>query len=395
MVDVNLTSQPNQPTVAASANLCLESFQIVSSWTHMSILGSSRGLVNGKHPKPNASSVLDEAPGQCFGDIAIEISHLNKMSNLIRRASKETQILQASVFQIKDDDGNDVEPLLLLHFKRHIGDRFSTISDTIQQRLAHAMLLRRKRILYRRNRQGNVAIQLQETAPKVSISFPDSPPTIPSAQGNLRRDYRQSAGLATPMIAPSQIKSATTLQPDKFKVAALSPAAVSTTETVALGNHEFLNFPLPPGLTLKRKYEQLKSQRLADHQAELNKLKELYATLDSYENSTLIMDIAEKIAEAIISAKEKLKDILKADLQAIGEITCPYCFYALPSEETLTYVYSRTVIDRTNFIVIAMNGSTIYTSTVSAGAALLTASSVQFRPTKSIFDTCGKPTTLD
>ncbi|RFU80041.1 serine threonine phosphatase [Trichoderma arundinaceum] len=367
MADASTASEPNKQTVAVSVNHCLESFQqclLRASYVHprelslvedqvarfstwmrgigvfapgrasmdhrlryapevqsvaiglleslnYRIQSCSKALdVLARDLAANISSAPNETIGRSFGEIAVEISHLNKMSNMIRRASKETQILKAGDFRIKDDEGNDVEPLLLLHFARHIGDRFPNISDTLQQRLANAMLLRRKRILQRRYRQGNAAIQLEETATKVSISFPDSRQPGTSTQGNLLQKVDYDTGKTKAMIAPSLIKSATTLQPNKFKAAASSPSVVSATETVALGNHETLNFPPAPGLASKRKYEQLKSKRLAAHQAEIHKLDELCATLDSTDEKAAL-SMSQKIAEDRISAEEKLKDILK------------------------------------------------------------------------------------
>ncbi|KAH8586928.1 hypothetical protein B0O99DRAFT_695020 [Bisporella sp. PMI_857] len=373
MTDADTASEPKRSTVAASANQCLESFQQCllrassvhprelsmvedqvarfSTWTtgigvfalgrasmdhrlryapevHSVVTGLLESLnyrirtysdvldIIVESPATNTLGIPREALERCFGDIATEISRLNKMSNTIQRASKEAQILKASDFRIKDDDGYDVEPLLLGHFERYIRDRFPNISNTIQERLACAMLLRRKRILYRRHRQGKMAPRPQKEVLKASIILPAARPTVPLAQGNPQQDDGQVVAVAATTVVPSQIKSATTLLPEKFKTAASSPSVISASKTVALGNHEALNFPPAPGLAAKRKYEQLKSQRLAVHQTVLDEL-ELCATKDSY----------------IASIEAKLKDTLKSDLQAIGEITCPYCLYALPAEE--------------------------------------------------------------
>lgn len=261
------------------------------------------------------------------------------MSNMIRRASKETQMLKTKDFRIKDEDGNIVEPLLLDHFKRHIGDRFPTISDTIQQRLAEAMILRRRRILYRRQRQGNAAVQLQKITSKVSNILPGLEPIVPSAQANLPQQDNQNVTQAFPTFAPSQIKSATTLQPDKFKMAVSSPSVVSATVTIALGSHETLNFPVAPGTNAKRKYERLKEQRLKAYNDALNTLEEIRPNVDPSDVQTVDEDTLEKIGHKKLSAIARLsvqtshKNILKSDLEAVGEITCPYCFYALPAEE--------------------------------------------------------------
>ncbi|KAH6981610.1 hypothetical protein BKA56DRAFT_731124 [Ilyonectria sp. MPI-CAGE-AT-0026] len=365
MTDAHETLEPKVPTVAASANECLESFQQCllrassihprelsmvedqvarfSTWaTGIGVFAPERasmdhrlryapevqgvvaGLLEslnyrirtcsdvlcalGNSPATNARSVTNERLERSFVDIATEISRLNKISNTIRSASKEAQIIKASDFQIIDD-GNNVEPLLLGHFEHYIGDRFPNISESIQKRLARAMLLRRKRILHRRSRQGNTAIRPQKAVPEASITLPAAQPTVPSAEGNPKQDNGQIAAVAATIIAPSQIKSATTLAPNKFKIASSSPSIVSASKTVALANHEALVFPPAPGLAAKRKYEKLKSQRVADYCHEI------------------------ELEEINSDGAEKLGELLKSDVQAIGEITCPYCLYALPAQE--------------------------------------------------------------
>ncbi|KAL6364387.1 hypothetical protein LRP88_01787 [Fusarium phalaenopsidis] len=59
-------------------------------------------------------------------------------------------------------------------------------------------------------------------------------------------------------------------------------------------------YPPAPGFAAKRRYEKLRSQRMA---------------------------------EAAGSTEPSLRELLESDLRAIGEITCPYCLYALPAAE--------------------------------------------------------------
>ncbi|PNP58293.1 hypothetical protein THARTR1_01808 [Trichoderma harzianum] len=223
------------------------------------------------------------------------------MSNIIRKTNQDSQNLQAKDFHMTDEEGNDVQPILLSHYKRYIGEGFPTASATIQQRLADAMILRRKRIMYRRSRYGGTAIQLPKLENKVSITLPDS---------LLPLEDNQKA------IAPSQIKSATTLQPEKFKMASSSPSVISNTMTVALGNHEALKFPTAPGLHAKRRYEQLKAEQWAAHQATLEKADETssaaYPTLDD------AVDMRD--AKRRLSTEEQLNKVLKPDAPAIGEL---------------------------------------------------------------------------
>ncbi|KAL7928236.1 hypothetical protein V8C35DRAFT_318654 [Trichoderma chlorosporum] len=278
-----------------------------------------------KDQKANDLSPLDESLRRSLGDLAAEISHLYKMSNMIRRASKELHILKAKDFQIKDEDGNDVEPLLLNHYKRYIGDRFPTISHAIQARLAETMVLRRKRILYRRFRHGNTAIKLKQAAPQVSVTLPGA--QVSAEQVNIQQQGNEDTEEAAPVNAPSHVKSATTLQPEKFKLAKSSPSVVSTSMTVALGNHETLNFPTAPGIRAKRKYERLVKERLEAYSAVFNTSDEL--SPGEYSTSPSIIDER----DTQLSAEQHLKEALKSDLEAIGEITCPYCLYTLSAEE--------------------------------------------------------------
>ncbi|TQN69463.1 Fatty acid oxidation complex subunit alpha [Colletotrichum shisoi] len=69
-------------------------------------------------------SAQSEGLKQSFAHIGAEISHLNKISNTIRKASKETHVQKATDFRIEDEDGNDVEPLLRRVFEHNVSDCF-------------------------------------------------------------------------------------------------------------------------------------------------------------------------------------------------------------------------------------------------------------------------------
>lgn len=251
----------------------------------------------------DASTTANDRLGQSFLDIAAEITRLNKISNTIRRASKDTQVLKASNFQIKDEEGENVEPLLLSHFEHHIGDWFPGISENIRQRLARAMLLRRKRILYRRHRQGDTSTRSENTISQASVKLPDAQPVAGSSLQATSKKKDEKAAINRPAskVAPSQVKSATTLAPEKFKMVSSSPSVVSASRTIASGKHQVLTYPPAPGFAAKRRYEKLKSQRIVE--------------------------------AAETSTEPGLRELLESDLQAIGEITCPYCLYALPAAD--------------------------------------------------------------
>lgn len=249
---------------------------------------------------------------ESYSQIGCEISRLNKISNTIRRASKESQFRKATEFRITDDDGNDIESFLSDVFEHHINDRFPEIGENIRRRLVRAMILRRKRILYRRHRQGSVAIQPQEYIPKTSITLPLAPQTTTPVSSNATQDNGKEAFISEPKLSPSVVQSATTLDPEKFKKASLTPSTVSASKTIALNDHEYVVFPPNPGLATRRKYEQLISVREAEYKKEV--------------------ELNGITAEGLL----RFENLKKADLERVGEIACPYCLYALPAEVILS-----------------------------------------------------------
>lgn len=117
-----------------------------------------------------------------------DITLLHKTSNTIRQASKESQNIKAAeVFKIRDDEGNDAEPFLRQLFFNYIRDRFPGTNEDIRERLADTMLLRRKRILYRKERYGKTSIRLPEAVTKPVISHPRPEPREEVTQQRVKR----------------------------------------------------------------------------------------------------------------------------------------------------------------------------------------------------------------
>jgi hypothetical protein len=248
----------------------------------------------------------DEALGRTLHDIATELSHLNKISNVIRRASKQARDARADEFQIKNDDGDNVEDLLLRQFVHYIQDRFPNISETLRQRLSRTMLLRRRMILYRRRRQEKLAAQPQKAVLGLAIGPPVGGNTEHAAQTVLQEVSHPSPDMVATRSTPSQIRSATTLLQDKFNSAVLSPSVVSASKTMPFNKHENLRFPPAPGYAARQRYERLRGRRLAANQS--------------------------RIDHETVLGRARLEETSEF-LQRIGEITCPYCLDALPAKE--------------------------------------------------------------
>lgn len=243
--------------------------------------------------------ISDKRLEGCFLEIAAEITRLNKISNTIRRASKEAQRLKASDFQIKDDEGKNVEPLLVRIFEHYIADRFPHVSDAIRSRLVRSMLLRRKQIMYRRYRAGNTYSQFKGIISPVSIKLPGAQPT--AAPLATEKPNQQDKKRPASRLAASQVKSATTLVAENYKMTSTTPSKVSVSRTIASGKHQALVYPSAPGFAAKRAYEQFKSQQTEE--------------------------------AAKTNTESGLQDLLASHLQKIGEITCPFCLHALPAAE--------------------------------------------------------------
>lgn len=138
---------------------------------------------------------------------------------------------------------------------------------------------------------------------QASVTLPDAQLVAESAlqTTSKRKGEKTAINRSAVKAAPSQVKSATTLAPEKFKMVSSSPSVVSASRTIASGKHQVLTYPPAPGFAAKRRYEKLKSQRIAE--------------------------------AAEMSTETSLRELLESDLRAIGEITCPYCLYALPAAE--------------------------------------------------------------
>lgn len=259
--------------------------------------------------------------GKSIQEIAAEIRRLHKISNTVLKASKEAQVVKAADFRIQDDEGNDVEQSLLGHFEHYIGGRFPDMNETIQQRLARAMLNRRKRILYRRDRYKTISARTETAVRKAHAALP----TIPMSAAPpvaISSKEKQEQNLVAPTVmttTPSQVQSATTLDLNALKKVSLAPSVASSSRTIKFDSHEHLVFPPAPGVAARRRYRQLMTQRSTEslhHDATTEE-----ANLDPPMSGP--------------STKVQLDIVLKADLQSFRDIVCPYCLCALPAHEIL------------------------------------------------------------
>ncbi|CAJ0544969.1 Ff.00g084820.m01.CDS01 [Fusarium sp. VM40] len=248
-----------------------------------------------------------------------DITLLHKTSNTIRQASRESQNIKAAeVFQIRDDEGNNAEPFLRHLFSNYIRDRFPRTTEDIRERLADTMLLRRKRILYRKERYGKTSIRLPQAVPKPVISHPRTEPIEEVTQGRVKRRAVEAPSQSR---IQSMTRTATTLSPEKFKKAA-APSVISVSRTVALSSTDELCFPPPPTASLMRKYNKAKRE-IGKQEDYLN-----YSKLDDEE-------CRQKLEEAAFKRARELNAAWNSCIEAVAEVTCPYCFHILPIRDVI------------------------------------------------------------
>lgn len=188
-------------------------------------------------------------------DISARISFLHRFTNIIRKASRDTGNQKAAtVFRMIDEDGIDVEPFLLGQFSNYLLNRFPRLHQDMRQRLASAMILQRKRVLYRRSQYGPSPIKLpgvpRQPPPQV-IEEAEVKLVAPLQQQDISWDHVSQSTPKSESGLKSETRTATTLKPKQFAKAS-TPSVISESNTVALEKHESLVFPPAPRRLLER-----------------------------------------------------------------------------------------------------------------------------------------------
>jgi hypothetical protein len=234
--------------------------------------------------------------------LASDIGLLYKLSNRIRKASRAQNTKAAKAFKILNDEGINVENFLKSQFAHIIQDRFPHVRGYLSTRLVDTMLLRRKRILYRRSRYSNTPLKFQQQSADHLSQF-HSIGGYSAPQLGLDDPGPNAGPLASTVhkVSKSQAATATTLAADGLRKFS-PPSVVSVARTVALADHEELVFPSPPVGYKRLKSTEMRRSPQGD---------------DSTPIYTRNLD-----GEIWTSTEENEMDI---------EVICLFCFFALSS----------------------------------------------------------------
>ncbi|KAL9573938.1 hypothetical protein ACKAV7_001930 [Fusarium commune] len=260
--------------------------------------------------------------------LSSEITLLHKITNTIRRASKDIHNSKAAEgFKIRDDEGKDAGPFLHKIFSHYICDRFPGARNSIRERLASSMVLRCKRLLYRRERYGKNPIQLPQIASAPRISHPEPDIIIPLDDAERPAKRRMMAAPAQSVVHSTA--TATILSPERFRKAA-APSVVS--KTVEISDNDGDVFPPAPIRTLMQRFKKAKQAIEDGHK------KTLSAITGYDEGAELFAPFSQNDQRIIDAKRARDRALAKAwddCIEAVGEVTCPYCFQVLPVREVI------------------------------------------------------------
>ncbi|KAJ0424774.1 hypothetical protein BJY00DRAFT_308679 [Aspergillus carlsbadensis] len=271
------------------------------------------------HLRAYLSHVSQISPDQdlldtAFAPISKDITLLHRLSNTIRKAGRQSQNLRAATdFKITDEAGDDVGLIFRDLFARDlIGRKFPACSDSLQERLASAMLLRRKRILYRRSRHD----RLMET-----------------------HDTTRAVNQAEPSAARSKTGSgATTVTPEQFKKASAA-SVVMRAPTLRLSTSESALFPPAPKAQLKRRLLSFDENQGTKPKKSRSSLKHSALSIEPDEHAPRPPAKLPKLESTLSGAEHEANSMVEYDTQLWDErkyeVVCPYCCCMLSSTDVM------------------------------------------------------------
>ncbi|KAK4081995.1 hypothetical protein Purlil1_11404 [Purpureocillium lilacinum] len=270
-------------------------------------------------------------------EIAGELTLLHDLSNTIRQAGRKAQEEKAPKdFVIKDIQGNELEVPLMEAYASNILDRFPDCSEVIRRRLAHTMVLRRKRILYRRFRYAGKPIRPTQPSTKPTVRPPQDRAPVTESRTRVREARFETTTKVTSKVAESvaqstAIRSATTLAMTAFREAQ-APTVVSRSKTIAINSHEGLVFPPAPGKHIRDRYKQLKLKQEEDLERRLGRVAARHARDEkSKKNTRGFLDE--------LLAKERQRSLRELEIlwhncnESVVEVICPFCLCVLTSTD--------------------------------------------------------------
>ncbi|KAJ3580552.1 hypothetical protein NPX13_g19 [Xylaria arbuscula] len=257
----------------------------------------------------NDLSPVDHESEKAIFEIGKQITIIHKLSNIIRRASKDLQDVQAAAtFRIcDDDDGNNADRALQEVFQRYIRDRFPESTESISNRLARAMVLR----------------------VDASSRTQDQPtPAMPGEAQPPKHSLGKSIALTT-----------TTLAPVNYQKAAAA-SVVSGSKTIALDSHGKLSFPPAPVAAIRKKLKQLTEQSETQRQC-------------PSQQTALFHDGDMEFSRSPTGTHDKNDEYWQAAIDAVPKVVCPFCYQIVVTSRILRSLHNSKDAPMTQMLLAA------------------------------------------
>ncbi|KAI0900540.1 hypothetical protein F4806DRAFT_159830 [Annulohypoxylon nitens] len=196
-------------------------------------------------PFPNEIQTSDLIQGdfeRIFNSISSRIRLLHEISSTVRTATRKSPDVKAiTSFQMNDDNGDNIEDIVRKYFTVKFRDDYPESSDIICDRLVTTMILRRKRVLYRRSRYTPNPTKSAQTSMESEI---ETPVVNTQKENEEQKVSNQDIEVAPePSKGPLVVPSATTFA---SHISQRAPSAVPSVNSADSESHEELIFPPRP-----------------------------------------------------------------------------------------------------------------------------------------------------
>lgn len=199
------------------------------------------------HDPDTESSFNDWSKPELLQSIHKSIDWLHRLSNMVRKASFNHQNKRADHFMLRDENGEKSEELtrsmldgLTQLYQFYIRTHAAGVEEKLAQRLVQTMIIRHRRILYRRSRRRVWNLEQIKYTPRKAeqkshhLNFSlSAPETIPPSHGH-------SSGLPQPTprtkLAPSQVTATTVDISILRKAFAQSEVSKATSDSLFLSD---------------------------------------------------------------------------------------------------------------------------------------------------------------
>jgi hypothetical protein len=163
-------------------------------------------------------------------------------------------------------------------------DQFPGCSDNLRQRLASAMVTRRKRILYRRSRytrkhpipplKMHELVVIDHLPPPKSVASQHTSHRIGQAQdapASSIEEQTESLSAVYSRAKTAKLDDTTTTLDPEILNRKVAPSVLSKAKKSPLGSHEELIFPPPSRASILELFRECKKQRRLEHEKRLER----------------------------------------------------------------------------------------------------------------------------